>query len=178
VAQGREQGAEQQGTGDAGQAAADDRGGQREHLRHDPGLGVAQGRGGVDLRQVEAAQPAAQLIGGVDLEQGVAQDLGDHVARSGHGEERQRDREAAGQPEAQDGAAPHDARPDDDHARPPDPAGPAAAGRADHRAEPGRGREQAERGRAAVEVLGRQGREQPGGHPEDHRAGVDEQHAA
>jgi hypothetical protein len=178
VAQRREQRAEQQRAADAGEAAADHRHGEREQLRHDPGLGVAECRRGIDLREVEAAQPATQPFRCVDLQQRVAQDLGDHVAAAGQREEQQRDGQAAGQAEPDDRGAPQQAGPDHHQAGPPDPAGPAAARRSDYRAGSGRGRQQAERCRAAVEVLGGQRREQPGGHAEQHRAGVDQQHAA
>jgi len=178
IAQRRDQGAEQQRADDAGQAAADHRDRERGHLRHDSGLGVAERRGGVDLREVEAAQPSPQPFRRVDLQQRVAQDLGDHVAAAGQREEQQRDRQAAGQPEADDRGAPQQAGPDHHQAGPADPAGPAAGRRPRHRAGRRRCREQAERCRAAVEVLGGQRREQPGGHAEQHRAGVDQQHAA
>ncbi len=178
VAQRRDQGAEQQRAGDAGQAAADHRDRERGQLRHDPGLGVAERRGGVDLSEVQAAQPPPQPLRRVDLQQRVAQDLGDHVAAAGQREEQQRHRQAAGQPEADDRRAPQQACPDHHQARPPDPAGPAAGRRPGHRAGRRRCREQAERRRAAVKVLGGQRREQPGGHAEQHRAGVDQQHAA
>jgi hypothetical protein len=178
VAQRREQRAEQQGAADAGEAAADHRDGEREQLRHDPGLGVAERGRGVDLREVEAAQPSPQPFRCVDLQQRVAQDLGDHVAAAGQREEQQRDQQAAGQPEADDRNAPQQAGPDHHQSWPPDPAGPAAARRSGHRAEPGRGGQQSKRCRAAVEVLGGQRREQPGGHAEQHRPGVDQQHAA
>jgi hypothetical protein len=140
VAEGGDQGAEQEGAGDAGQAAANHRDRERGQLRHDPGLGVAERRRGVDLREVEAAQPAPQPFRCVDLQQRVAQDLGDHVAAAGQREEQQRDQQAAGQAEPDDRGAPQQAGPDHHQTGPPDPAGPAAARRSDYRASPGRGR--------------------------------------
>ena len=79
---------------------------QREQLRDHPRLDVAKRRRGRHLRQVQARNAAAQLVGRVVLQERVPQDFGDEVGHPREREEPQRDDQARAETEADEGGAP------------------------------------------------------------------------
>ena len=119
---------------EAEQAARDDRELGAEDGRDAGRLEIAHPRPAGHDQQVDRDDPAAQLVGRLELDDRCAEDRRQDIGRPGDRQEHERERERErGQAEAGDRQAPHDHRQGDRPAGPPDPRDPARQERARRR---------------------------------------------
>ena len=137
-------------------------------------LDVAEPRAAGHDEGMDRRDPAAQLIGRVELDERRAEDGRKDVGGAGDGEEEEGQRERDGhEPERGDRQTPHGDRGEDRPARSVDARDPAREQGAEERPGGRRGRDQAEADRPDAEDVQGEDREERRRHPEDHRVEVD-----
>ena len=154
---------------DAEDAAGDDREAQRRERREHAGLDVAEGGRARDLRELDALQPAEQMVGRRANQHRAAQHRAEEVGGAGDREQHERGPERRREAEGRDRDAPRARRDRDAEALPPHVRRPARDERAEQRAGVRRRVEVADGRRVAAEPVQRDRREERRRHAEDHR---------
>src|SRR5205823_10126101 len=101
---------DEEGTGDAGEPAGDDREAEAREGRDDPRLDVAESWRRGDLRELDSRHAPADVIGSDGPEDRPAQDGADVVRGAGGREQQDREPEAAGEAERGDRGSPQRCR--------------------------------------------------------------------